>query len=41
MTKFWVAAWLDDLEILCSFLFYLIVYMCVHETLFIVLNEAK
>ena len=36
MTNFGVAAWLDDREVLLSFLFYLIVFMCVHETLFIV-----
>ena len=30
MTNFWVAAWLDDREVLCNFLFYLIVqYLCV------------
>ena len=28
-------AWLDDREVFRSFLFYLIVFMCVHETQFI------
>ena len=41
MTNFWVAAWLDDQEVLRSFLFYLIVFMCVHQILFIVLNGKK
>ena len=41
MTNFWVAAWLDDREVLCSFPFYLIAFMYVHETLLIVLNETK
>ena len=40
-TDFWVAAWLDDREVLRSFLFYLIVIMCVHEVLFVVLNGTK
>ena len=40
MAKFWAAACLDDREVLRSFMLYLIVFMCVHETLFIVLNEA-
>ena len=41
MTNFWVAAWLDDQDVLRSFLFYLIVIMCVHEILFIVLIGTK
>ena len=36
MTDCWVAAWVYDRKVLRSFLFYLFVFMCVHESTFIV-----
>ena len=35
VTNFWVAAWLDNQEVVCSFLFYLFVFIFARKSLFI------